>query len=395
MAMGKAVRKGLLALSLGVLCLAAGPAALAEEAAAFHPALTEAEGREGDLVELRVPYDGSLGEIGAFAVQVEFDRESFEYVRVKHSSQVSGAYHDTLVREGWLGSAYSFKERERCLKDACETFTYYFRVKEGAQPGEKSFSAAVQDMAGPSAEALHGGAEVLLPYTVLPPLSQEAALLVLQPDSGQLVPDFSPECLEYDLAVPFQVTSLSFQAQPSEGAYCRVNRKNLGAGGSDTLFLLTVTAEDGKTKAVYRVTVHRGEKPAALGPSAGSASKPSQSPGPAGSSGTERDRAPKASALPAAAETAVPGSTPEPAGTASPPAPAQTAEPAPSIVVHMGESSMTPLVLAALILGVSILLSGPLSAWLGRKFRELSALFHNRDTVEKEDEEREDEKKKP
>ena len=45
-----------------------------------------------------------------------------------------------------------------------------------------------------------------------------------------------------------------------EGATYRVNRKNLGAGGSDTLFRITVTAEDGETKNEYQVTVHRQEK---------------------------------------------------------------------------------------------------------------------------------------
>ena len=53
---------------------------------------------------------------------------------------------------------------------------------------------------------------------------------------------------------------MTFEAQPVEGATYRVNRKNLGSGGSDTLFTITVTAADGETKTVYQVTVHRSEK---------------------------------------------------------------------------------------------------------------------------------------
>ena len=48
--------------------------------------------------------------------------------------------------------------------------------------------------------------------------------------------------------MPFEVTTMTFTAEAPEGATYRVNRKNLGAGGSDTLFRITVTAEDGETK---------------------------------------------------------------------------------------------------------------------------------------------------
>ena len=53
---------------------------------------------------------------------------------------------------------------------------------------------------------------------------------------------------------------MSFTAQAAEGARFWVNRKNLGSGGSDTLFKITVTAVDEETKLVYEVTVHRNEK---------------------------------------------------------------------------------------------------------------------------------------
>ena len=65
---------------------------------------------------------------------------------------------------------------------------------------------------------------------------------------------------------------MTFDAEASEGAGYRVNRKNLGAGGSDTLFTITVTAEDGETKNIYQVTVHRGEKETSV--SADSTPKP-------------------------------------------------------------------------------------------------------------------------
>ena len=58
---------------------------------------------------------------------------------------------------------------------------------------------------------------------------------------------------------------MTFTAEVPEGAAYRVNRKNLGAGGSDTVFEITVTAADGETRQVYTVTVHRSEKAASTG----------------------------------------------------------------------------------------------------------------------------------
>ncbi len=134
-----------------------------------------------------------------------------------------------------------------------------------------------------------------------PTLSQDARLLSLTPEQGQLSPAFDPEVLEYRLTVPFEVTTMTFAAQPAEGASCRVNRKNLGAGGSSTLFTLTVTAEDGTAKRVYQVTVYRQEKAAAASPS------PTRTPSPVsvGSAGTSRP-ASSSTARPVREETPAP-----------------------------------------------------------------------------------------
>ena len=87
----------------------------------------------------------------------------------------------------------------------------------------------------------------------------------MTPATGNLTPAFDPEIYQYNLAVPFEVTTMTFTAEAPEGATYRVNRKNLGAGGSDTVFEITVTAADGETRQVYTVTVHRSEKAVSTG----------------------------------------------------------------------------------------------------------------------------------
>ena len=102
--------------------------------------------------------------------------------------------------------------------------------------------------------------EAKIPTPTPDPLKADASLITLYSEEGDLSPDFSPEQLEYKMTVPYEVTSVTFYAEAAEGATYRVNRKNLGPGGSDTEFIITVTAEDGKTKQEYTVTVHREAK---------------------------------------------------------------------------------------------------------------------------------------
>ena len=212
-----------------------------------------------------------------------------------------------------------------------------------------------------------------------PTLSQDARLLSLTPEQGQLSPAFDPEVLEYRLTVPFEVTTMTFAAQPAEGASYRVNRKNLGAGGSSTLFTLTVTAEDGTAKRVYQVTVYRQEKAAAASPS------PTRTPSPvsAGSAGTSRPSssstagsareetpAPVQSA-PAEEASAAPSLEPVPVieeeGEAPPPS--STEGGSGGLILQSGRTtSLLPGLLAGALFLLVCFLSGPIARWVNRHF---------------------------
>lgn len=105
----------------------------------------------------------------------------------------------------------------------------------------------------------------------------------------------------------------------SAGAKVSVNRRKLGSGGSDTLFRLTVTAEDGVTKQVYTVNVHRG-KYAAPTPKPTATPGPVKTPKPAATpkAAAETVNTPKPSASPKAEKTPGPSPTPKAAKTPVP-----------------------------------------------------------------------------
>lgn len=228
------------------------------QAAGFSPSLSCEEGEPGGVVEVSVIYDGSLGEVAAFRASVEYDPAVLEYLRPAYGESVREGTVTTVSAFGKVESV--FTADQGAVLTAGEGITYRFRVVEGATPGKSSLFVSVFEISGPEPSPLGNDIDVSFGFLVPEPPSGDARLVYLAPDVGELEPGFSPECLEYTMTVPYEVDAITFLAEPVAGAVCRVNRKNLGSGGSDTVFEITVTAEDGETKNVYQVTVHRQEK---------------------------------------------------------------------------------------------------------------------------------------
>ena len=231
----------------------------AAQAAGFAPALTVEEGRPGGVVEVAFPYDGSLGEVAAFRAQVEYDPTVLEYLRPTYGESVQAGTVTTQNTPGKVASVYTAPAGGPYLA-AEDAIIYRFRILESAAPGLATVFASAFELSTPEPAAIPEDVDVSLSFQVLEPPSSDARLLSLAPDHGQLQPAFDPDVFAYTMTVPYEVEAVTFTAEPVPGAACRVNRKNLGSGGSDTLFRITVTAEDGETKSEYQVTVHRQEK---------------------------------------------------------------------------------------------------------------------------------------
>ncbi|MFR5134412.1 MAG: cadherin-like beta sandwich domain-containing protein [Acutalibacter sp.] len=228
-------------------------------AASFSASLSVEEGRPGTQVEARFFYNGTLSGVAALRIRLEYDPEVLRFQEVQYGDQLEKGEAATKNEDGVLSTVVTLPGEETSL-DIGDLLVCSFLVR-GDAPLEKTLlRASVFQVVDGNSEPVQEVMETELALQVLPPPSTDARLLSLVPETGQLTPAFHPEVLEYRLSVPFEVTSMTFAAQPAEGASCRVNRKNLGAGGSATLFLLTVTAEDGESKRVYQVTVHRQEK---------------------------------------------------------------------------------------------------------------------------------------
>ncbi len=232
---------------------------LGAQAAGFAPSLSQTQGEPGDVVEVLLPYDGSWGDIAAFRVDVEYDPQVFEYVRYQGSDAVSQGTVTVREEEGKVEGVFTASGSGPCFTQG-EYLILRFRVMENAPAGSGLLFVSLYEISSPGPELVWESVDISLTFRVPEPPSSDARLLSLVPDNGVLDPVFDPDCFSYRVTVPHEVETMTFLAEPAAGALCRVNRKNLGSGGSDTVFTITVTAEDGKTKNVYQVVVHRLEK---------------------------------------------------------------------------------------------------------------------------------------
>lgn len=255
-------------------------------------------GGNDDGLEINIRYDGSYGRIDACVFCMDFDCELLEF---EGTQKVSGGYLVNTVDGGSLRAVYSSWSDGGGLESA----SFEFKAVKGADITRTRVRVWVEQTAAPV--EVPDMPPVSVSCQGASPASSEADLLVLRPSAGELVPEFSPDTLEYRVEVPYSVEEMSFGMSASPGARVSVNRKNLGSGDSSTPFKLTVTAEDGVTKRIYTVTVHRAAY-AAPTPKPTATPKPTKAP----ASAPSPSKTPDSSATPKATKTPKPSATPKP-----------------------------------------------------------------------------------
>ena len=218
---------------------APGVSAMAEETKPlFAFAAQEEEVRPGG--SFAVTCTPVRGDIGAFVLFADFDAEAIANAKAELPESVKSRHVYTSQQDGRFALVYTAKDGGALT----EPFTLVFRTERGAEFDAVTVSFSVTDAANAVGQELIDTVqttEKTFTYVKEPEIG--AALLSLIPPTGTLSPSFDPERFQYSLSVPFSVTSLVFDAQPAEGCAVRVNRKNLGAGGSTVDFEFTVTSE--------------------------------------------------------------------------------------------------------------------------------------------------------
>lgn len=236
-----------------LMCILALSASASETSSLFRAeVISPPENRGGSFTVHISPADD---DIAAFLVKAEYDAGSVESITSKLSKSSADDYLTAITEDGYISLIYTAADGSMAQDGGISLTVKTVKEFSGDSADIKlTFS----QIANSSAENMTDSPEIHSVAAPLPALpSSSSALTSLTPPCGTLEPEFDPDIFEYTLSVPYSYTSLIFDAAPIQGASVKVNRKNLGSGGSTSEFRFTVTAADGDTKSVYTVFVTR------------------------------------------------------------------------------------------------------------------------------------------
>ena len=272
-------------------CMPAADAAETAEDPLFSAVLSKAEVRPGE--KFTVTLTPNRGDISAFLLSAEY-AEGVTLKKTELTGENDGDVFLSHSEIGRLSLVYTAGYGV-CLPENA-ALVLHFEAAAGASAGD--IRIEIEEASDASAAPLLSTPEMITVGPVLlPPLSSNSTLLSLSLPEGTLSPAFDPAVYTYKTEVPFSCKTLDFEYVPAAGGTVRVNRRNLGAGGSTVDFKFTVTAEDGKTKSVYTVAVTRQEKPKS--PSASESKTDKESGSTASSAGSAAESSPTPSPAPA------------------------------------------------------------------------------------------------
>lgn len=213
----------------------------------------------GGTYRAEVQFQDGVQQATAFRLLLTYDTDYLTLTSIQRGSTINTGDFHYMISDAGATVIFASADRPVSLTNG-SCCTLVFQVREDAAVGSASLLVTVDRLVNTDLEKdnrpLTAGATVEMPRL----LSDNAQLTALVPSAGELTPSFSPEITEYTLSVPFEVTELTFTTAAADNGTCRVNRKNLGAGGSKTTFVIRVTAEDGKSVSEYVLTATRGEK---------------------------------------------------------------------------------------------------------------------------------------
>lgn len=250
----------------------------------FSAALSAESVYPGETVRVELSANSSALAEGeqpaAFRARLEYDSARLHFLRTETSDQIqSGAFQFYDDGESVTGVYACDGLSAPKLNGVCITFI--FSVPEDTDPGSAGIAVQIDQTADWAERLLpQYDRETQLSFSIKPALSQDANLLSLVPSTGRLRPDFSSDIAEYELRVGSNISSIKFQADAADGGAVRVNRQSLQRAGETTEIVVTVTAENKKSKSQYLIRVNRAESPASA--------EPEESAKPAASSSPEK-----------------------------------------------------------------------------------------------------------
>lgn len=227
-----------------------------------------------DIIKLCVNAENTDVTAAGFRLKITYDENVLKYIGTETSPLIKDGTIKTNDSASPIYSVYVCNtDKNHAPKLYGNIICYVFQVRGNAGAGKTAICAAADQICDYAGNQLNADCGSTLYVNIKEPSSDEAYLTQLEPLSGRLQPVFSSEIHDYTMDVPYNVSSVEFQASAGDGGSVKINRKTLYAAGKNTLITATVTSADKQNKALYTVTVKRAAKGL---PSASSVSLPGQ-----------------------------------------------------------------------------------------------------------------------
>ena len=258
--------------------------AKADTAPYFTFSLDHADASKGDLVRVRVQARTSADPAAGFRARVFYDSDSLTFAGTESSAKIqSGTLETNSISDPVCCVYVCNTDKGTAPSLSGNVLTFVFQVRSGAKPGQSTVTADIDQICGYSGGILGSDCGETMQFRIEGGSSSGAELRNLEPSTGRLFPDFSPDVSDYEMWVASSVESVTFDADAADGGRVKISRKSLHSAGSDTIITITVTSEDGSSKTDYQVTVHREEAPP-------SSKEESRLPVPSASAGSGREK---------------------------------------------------------------------------------------------------------
>lgn len=236
----------------------------AQDNGAFSVSISQGDIYPGDKIKLSLSCDVIEENVGAFIVRTEYDSSALNYVKHETGPAIKSQYIQTAESTGSVSFVYTNKLSDASSSLQGELLSLTFTAGSNSAEQTLPFKVYIEQIADKNGNLINAPISYDLSVYVLPAPSNNCNIISLVPDTGELSPAFDPEITAYEINLPFETTKLDFDVETVLGATWKINRKNLGAGGSAVDFLITVTSEDKTASKVYTITANRAVKGAAV-----------------------------------------------------------------------------------------------------------------------------------
>jgi len=208
----------------------------------------------GNTIELTLEVkniSGATNGVAGVGCVIEYDKDYLEYVSFESLASFGVKY-----AEGTSKIA-GFAIGDNITGASSNLIKFRFKAKKDGKTTIRTSAPQIADGLGVTLNTTNASKEITIGTA-----SNNANLASLGVTGYQLDKTFNKDVLEYNVTVPYSVSSATITATPEDSTAKVTNTgsKNLTAAQVNS-YTVTVTAQDGKTKKNYKVNITREKAP--------------------------------------------------------------------------------------------------------------------------------------